>query len=175
MSLREWANVFRDELRAFEVLRDTLRTHPERLADEEVRAGIQLTQSLLDGARRFVLQANAPAQREGLEAIVRQWLSEGGWKLVEHRGSGADIVAERAEERLVVEVKAGRSGLRNVDALIGQLLRLLRTEDASAVALAVPTDAVPSVLRIPLDIREQLSMRLLEVTSTGEVREHLLP
>ncbi len=107
MSLRGWANVFRDELRAFEVLRDTVRTHPERLADEDVRAGIQLSQSLLDGARRFILQANAHAQREAheLEATVRQWLSEGGWKLVEHRGSGADIVAERAEERLVVEVR----------------------------------------------------------------------
>lgn len=109
-----------------------------------------------------------------VEMAFRCWLQAAGWTLINERGSGADVIAERGGERLIGEVKghtAGNTGL-DMDTMFGQLLRRMKTDAATTYAVIVPTRSLTAVLRVPLEVRRRLGIRVFEVRDDDEVVEH---
>lgn len=97
----------------------------------------------------------APAREVDLELFARKWLAECGYKVVlAPARSGFDLLAERGEKKLVVEIKAvPRLTIEDVDALAGAAARLSwgDAEDVErpTVALMAPPEALgnsPSAL-----------------------------
>lgn len=110
-----------------------------------------------------------------VEAAFRRWLVGEGWCLVQQPGSWADVIATRGEARLVAEVK-GRTGSNmgiDVDTMFGQLLRRMDPGVATDWAVVVPSAGLSKVLRVPLDVRRRLGIRVFEVREDDSVIEHL--
>lgn len=111
-----------------------------------------------------------------VELAFKRWLQAAGWTLINEPGSWADVIAERGEERLIGEVKghtAGNTGL-DMDTMFGQLLRRMKPDAATTWAVIVPTRSLPAVLRVPLEIRRTLGIRVFEVRDDDEVIEHFV-
>jgi hypothetical protein len=77
---------------------------------------------------------------------------------------------------LVGEVKGytGSSTGLDVDTMFGQLLRRMRPGAATAWAIIVPTKSLPAVLRVPVEIRHRLGIRIFEVRDDSVVVEHIV-
>ena len=111
-----------------------------------------------------------------VEAAFKRWLSETGWRIVDEIGSWADVIAERGDERLIGEVKGhtgGSTGL-DIDTMFGQLLRRMTPGAATTWAVIVPTRSLTAVLRVPIDVRRQLAIRVFEVRDDDAVIEHFV-
>lgn len=111
-----------------------------------------------------------------VEHAFKQWLVAEGWRLVDDTGSWADVIAERGDERLIGEVKGntgGSTGL-DVDTMFGQLLRRMTPATATTWAVIVPTRSLTAVLRVPIDVRRTLGIRVFEVRDNDEVVEHFV-
>lgn len=110
-----------------------------------------------------------------VERAFKAWLEREGWRIVHEPGSWADVIAVRGEERLVGEVKGytgSNSGI-DVDTMFGQLLRRMELGAATTWAVIVPTRTLTAVLRVPIDVRRRLGVRLFEVRDDDSVAEHL--
>ena len=111
-----------------------------------------------------------------VEEAFKRWLVATGWRVIDDSGSWADVIAERGSERLVGEVK-GNTGPNNgldVDTMFGQLLRRMEPGSATTWAVIVPTPTLRAVLRVPLDVRRRLPIRVFEVRGDDQVVEHLV-
>ena len=111
-----------------------------------------------------------------VELAFKRWLKAAGWTLITEQGSWADVIAERGDERLVGEVKghtAGNTGL-DIDTMFGQLLRQMKPGAATTWAVIVPTRSLTAVLRVPLEVRHSLGVRVFEVRDDDEVVEHFV-
>lgn len=115
---------------------------------------------------------------KGSEAVVerafKNWLVATGWRLIDDSGSFANVIAERDDERLIGEVKgynAANTGL-DVDTMYGQILRRMEPDAATTWAVIVPTRSLKAVLRVPIDVRRLLGIRVFEVRDNDEVIEH---
>jgi hypothetical protein len=111
-----------------------------------------------------------------VEAAFKRWLQSEGWTIVSERSSWADVIAERGPERLIGEVKGytGTSIGLDVDTMFGQLLRRMDPGAATTWAVIVPSRSLTAVLRVPLEIRRRLGIRLFEVRDDDSVVEHLV-
>jgi hypothetical protein len=110
-----------------------------------------------------------------VERAFKQWLVSEGWRLIDERGSWADVIAERGEERLIGEVKGyTTSAGTDVDTMFGQLLRRMRPGAATIWAVVVPTRSLTAVLRVPLEVRRALGIKVYEVRDDDAVVEHLV-
>lgn len=111
-----------------------------------------------------------------VERAFKAWLEREGWRLVDEDGSWADVIAVRGDERLVGEVKGytGPNTGLDVDTMFGQLLRRMKPGVATTWAVIIPTRSLTSVLRVPLDVRRRLGIRVFEVRDNDEVVEHLV-
>jgi hypothetical protein len=112
---------------------------------------------------------------EPVARAFKAWLGREGWRLIDERGSWADVIAERGDERLIGEVKGytgGNTGL-DVDTMFGQLLRRMEPGAATTWAVVVPSRSLTAVLRVPLDTRRRLGIRVFEVRDDDTVVEHL--
>jgi hypothetical protein len=111
-----------------------------------------------------------------VELAFKRWLQATGWTLINEPGSWADVIAERGKERLVGEVKGhttGNTGL-DMDTMFGQLLRRMKPGAATTWAVIVPTRSLTTVLRVPLEVRRTLGIRVFEVRDDDEVVEHFV-
>jgi hypothetical protein len=108
-----------------------------------------------------------------VEAAFKRWLESEGWRVIAEAGSWADVIAERGDERLIGEVKGHTSstGL-DIDTMFGQLLRRMKPGAATTWALIVPTRSLTAVLRVPLDVRQRIGIRVFEVRDDDSVTEH---
>ena len=109
-----------------------------------------------------------------VEAAFKRWLEEEGWTLINEAGSWADVIAERGSERLIGEVKGhtgGNTGT-DMDEMFGQLLRRMRPGAATTWAVIVPTRSLKAALRVPIEVRQRLEIRLFEVRDDDSVLEH---
>lgn len=89
---------------------------------------------------------------------------------------GPDVIAQRGDERLIGEVKgytAGNTGL-DIDTMFGQLLRRMKPGAATTWAVIVPSRSLIAVLRVPVEIRSALGIRVFEVRDNDEVVEHFV-
>jgi hypothetical protein len=68
-SLREWRSRFADEIASLVGLRPILTYAPERLSDEELRAGIALGRRLLDAANSFL-------SHKAIETRALEWVAD---------------------------------------------------------------------------------------------------
>lgn len=118
---------------------------------------------------------HGPGSEAPVEAAFKRWLEESGWTITSEPGSWADVIAERGGERLVGEVKGytAATGL-DVDTMFGQLLRRMTPGAATTWAVVVPTRSLRAVLRVPLEVRTTLGIRVFEVRDDDEVVEHLV-
>jgi hypothetical protein len=113
---------------------------------------------------------------EPVERAFKAWLVATGWQLITDAGSWADVIAERGDERLIGEVKgytAGNTGL-DVDTMFGQLLRRMEPGAATTWGVVVPTLSLSKVLRVPIDVRRALGIKVFEVKDDDEVVEHFV-
>jgi len=98
------------------------------------------------------------------------WLKRNDWT-VRREVDFTDVYAERGDERLYAEAK-GRTaspGL-DVDTLYGQLLRRMSDPKPGArYAVVVPTTALGAALRVPIWVRDRLSVDVYEVDDDAEV------
>ena len=111
-----------------------------------------------------------------VELAFKNWLVANGWRLIDDSDSWADVIAERGDERLIGEVKGhtgGSTGL-DVDTMFGQLLRRMTPAAGTTWAVIVPTRSLTAVLRVPIDIRQRLGIRVFEVRDNDEVVEHFV-
>ena len=111
-----------------------------------------------------------------VERAFKRWLEETGWTLIDEAGSWADVIAQRGDERLIGEVKgytAGNTGL-DIDTMFGQLLRRMKPGAATTWAVIVPSRSLTAVLRVPIEIRSTLGIRVFEVRDNDEVVEHFV-
>ena len=111
-----------------------------------------------------------------VELAFKRWLESQGWRLTNEARSWADIIAERGNERLIGEVKGhtgGNTGL-DIDTMFGQLLRRMTPDAATTWAVIVPTRSLAAVLRVPIDVRKRLGIRVFEVRDNDEVIEHFV-
>lgn len=111
-----------------------------------------------------------------VERAFKRWLEETGWTLIDEAGSWADVIAQRGDERLIGEVKgytAGNTGL-DIDTMFGQLLRRMKPGAATTWAVIVPSRSLTAVLRVPIEIRSALGIRVFEVRDNDEVVEHFV-
>lgn len=111
-----------------------------------------------------------------VERAFKRWLTATGWRVLEDHGTWADVVAERGDDRIVAEVKGytgSNTGL-DVDTMFGQLLRRMEPGEATVYAVVVPTRSLTKVLRVPLDVRRRLGIRVFEVQDDDTVVEHLV-
>jgi hypothetical protein len=111
-----------------------------------------------------------------VERAFKAWLVATGWRLISDAGSWADVIAERGDERLIGEVKgytAGNTGL-DVDTMFGQLLRRMEPGAATTWAVVVPTRSLSKVLRVHLDVRRALGIKVFEVRDDDEVVDHIV-
>lgn len=111
-----------------------------------------------------------------VERAFKRWLEETGWTLIDEAGSWADVIAQRGDERLIGEVKgytAGNTGL-DIDTMFGQLLRRMKPGAATTWAVIVPSRSLTAVLRVPIEIRSALGIRVFEVRESDEVVEHFV-
>ncbi len=109
-----------------------------------------------------------------IETAFKRWLIETGWQIVTDPGSWADVIAVRGQQRLVGEVKGytgSNTGL-DVDTMFGQLLRRMKPDDATIWAVVVPTRSLPAVLRVPIEVRQQLGIHVFAVDEDDMVQEH---
>lgn len=109
-----------------------------------------------------------------VERAFKQWLRDAGWRVIDGHGTWADVVAERGRERLLAEVKGytgSNTGL-DVDTMFGQLLRRMEPGAATTWAVVVPTRSLTAVLRVPIDVRRRLGIRVFEAKDDDEVVEH---
>jgi hypothetical protein len=111
-----------------------------------------------------------------VERAFKSWLQRGGWRLINEASLLADVIAERGDERLIGEVKGhtgSNSGL-DIDTMFGQLLRRMTPGAATTWAVIVPTRSLTAVLRVPIDVRRRLGIRVFEVRDDDEVIEHFV-
>ncbi len=111
-----------------------------------------------------------------VELAFKRWLEATGWTLISEAGSWADVIAERGDERLIGEVK-GHTGANtgiDVDTIFGQLLRRMTPGAATTRAVIVPTLSLTKVLRVPIETRRALGIRVFEVRDNNEVVEHFV-
>ncbi len=111
-----------------------------------------------------------------VERAFKQWLEETGWTLIDEAGSWAEVIAQRGDERLIGEVKgytAGNTGL-DIDTMFGQLLRRMKPGAATTWAVIVSSRSLIAVLRVPIEIRSALGIRVFEVRDNDEVVEHFV-
>jgi Holliday junction resolvase len=111
-----------------------------------------------------------------VERAFKAWLVDEGWTLVNEAGSWADVIANRGRERLIGEVKGytgSNTGL-DVDTMFGQLLRRMEPDAATTWAVIVPTLSLTKVLRVPIDVRRALGIKVFEVREDDSVVEHLV-
>ena len=111
-----------------------------------------------------------------VERAFKAWLVAEGWTLVNEADTWADVIADRGGERLIGEVKGytgGNTGL-DVDTMFGQLLRRMEPGAATTWAVIVPTLSLTKVLRVPIDIRRALGIKVFEVRDDDSVVEHLI-
>ena len=111
----------------------------------------------------------------GDEARVVQafcvWLAEHGWHTrleVEH----VDVVADRGNQRLYAEAKGRTAALGlDVDTLYGQLLPRMPTDQVGTAvfAVVVPDSAVKAAERVPVRVRELLTIEIYGVDDVGAV------
>jgi len=115
--------------------------------------------------------AEAPVQ-----AAFETWLVGNGWLVDRAHGTWADVVATREDERLIAEVKGytGPNTGLDVDTMFGQLLRRMQPVATTTWAVVVPTRSLTAVLRVPIDVRRQLGIRVLEVRDDDGVVEHFV-
>ncbi len=108
-----------------------------------------------------------------VEAVFVRWLEGAGWEVTTQRDY-ADVVAERAGERLVAEAKGITSSAgTDLDTLYGQLLRRMTpSDDVTRYAVVVPDRLIPVALRVPAVVREQLNIRVYGVAMDDTVTEH---
>ncbi|MFE5703698.1 hypothetical protein [Rhodococcus koreensis] len=103
------------------------------------------------------------------------WLSSQGWT-VHAEVDVVDIVAEKDDRRLYVEVKAASTapGL-DVDTAIGQLVRRMPSEPDQSVAFALVVrdepGSVEAAVRAPQRVLDLLGMALYAVGEDGSVRQ----
>jgi len=109
-----------------------------------------------------------------VERAFKAWLETEGWRISDEPGSWADVIAIRGVERLVGEVKGytGSSIGTDVDTMFGQLLRRMEPGAATTWAVIVPSRSLTAVLRVPLDVRRRLGIRVFEVRDDDQVVEH---
>ena len=100
-------------------------------------------------------------ESEVVNALVR-WLTAEGWS-VRTEVDWADVVAERGDERLIVEAKGVTTapGL-DVDTLYGQLLRRM-ARPATRYALVVPETLISAAVRVPESVRHRLGVDVYAV------------
>lgn len=113
---------------------------------------------------------------EVVERAFKAWLVAAGWTLIKEAGSWADVIAERGSERLIGEVKGynqANTGI-DVDTMYGQLLRRMVPNAATTWAVVVPTRSLKATLRVPLEVRQALGIRVFEVKDDDEVVEHFV-
>ena len=111
-----------------------------------------------------------------VERAFKRWLEETGWTLIDEAGSWADVIAQRGDERLIGEVKgytAGNTGL-DIDTMFGQLLRRMKPGAATTWVVIVPSRSLTAVLRVPIEIRSTLVIRVFEVRDNDEVVEQFV-
>ena len=111
-----------------------------------------------------------------VERAFKSWLVAEGWTLINDARSWADVIAERGDERLIGEVKGhtgGNTGL-DVDTMFGQLLRRMEPGAATTWAVIVPTWSLTAVLRVPIETRRKLGIRVFEVCDDDSVVEHFV-
>lgn len=104
-------------------------------------------------------------------AVVR-WLLERGWDVSEGPRSGADLIAHRGAEHLVVEAKGHTAypGV-DVDTLFGQILRRIDpAAEMTRYAVAVPETLLHTVQRVDASILDRLDIAVLLVDDFGRVR-----
>lgn len=109
-----------------------------------------------------------------VEAAFKRWLEREGWTLINEAGSWADVIAGRGDERLIGEVK-GHTGANtglDMDTMFGQLLRRMTPGAATTWAVIVPTRSLKAVLRVPLEVRQRLEIRVFEIRDDDKVVEH---
>lgn len=58
--------------------------------------------------------------------------------------------------------------------MFGQLLRRMTPGAATTWAVVVPTKSLKWVLRVPLEVRRALGIRVFEVSDTDDVVEHFM-
>lgn len=111
-----------------------------------------------------------------VQAAFEAWLESDGWTIDRTHGTWADVIATRGAERLVAEVKGftGSSTGLDVDTMFGQLLRRMRPGAATTWAVVVPSRSLTAVLRVPVEVRRQLAIRVFEVRDDDSVVEHLV-
>lgn len=111
-----------------------------------------------------------------VERAFKQWLVANGWRLVNEAGSWADLIAERGDERPIGEIQgytAENTGL-DVDTMFGQLLRRMKPDAATTWAVIVPTRSLTAVLRVPIDVRRSLGIKVCEVRDDDAAVEHFV-
>ena len=67
----------------------------------------------------------------------------------------------------------GNTGL-DVDTMFGQLLRRMKPGAATTWAVIVPTLSLTKVLRVPIDVRRALDIKVFEVRDDDSVVEHFV-
>lgn len=104
--------------------------------------------------------------------VFSSWLRDQGWE-VETEVQLADVVAQRASERLVAEVKGTTTspGL-DVDTMYGQLLRRMDGTSATSYAVVVPEGLTTAALRVHQSVRRRLAIRVFSVDMDDNVTEH---
>jgi len=172
---RDWTRDFREELATFLNDANTLRHSPARLSDEQVESAVGLGERLVEAARRYAdhaSQAGLAGERGMIQTFAR-WLTAYGWT-VESRGTpgGPDLVAERSDERLVADIKAGTTlSMGSLDRSIGSLVRWSAALGATSGALVVPS---PAFSRLRDRDRNRLmvpGIRLFTIDERGVVQQ----
>lgn len=107
-----------------------------------------------------------------VEAAVIRWLLERGWDVRHGPQNGADLLAQRGSEHLVVEAKGHTSAPGvDVDTLIGQILRRIDPgAEMTRYAVAVPETLLRTIERVDAEVLARLDVDVLLVDDFGRVR-----
>jgi hypothetical protein len=101
----------------------------------------------------------------------RDCLVREGWTICSDR-SFADLLAERAGERLYVEAKGRTADIGlDLDTLYGQLLRRMPEQEIGTArfAVVVPTEGLAAAIRVPGRVRRLLGIDVYSVDDVGRV------
>jgi hypothetical protein len=123
------------------------------------------------GIHAKIVVMNTGREADVVEVFVA-WLERDGWHVTTEVG-GADVVAERGDQRLVAEAKGITSspGL-DIDTLYGQLLRRMTELESTTYGVVVPEQLIQAASRVSKEVRARLKIRLFGVDVDDAVREH---
>jgi hypothetical protein len=127
----------------------------------EVKASRERTLSKLGGA-----QPQVRGDETQVVNAFRAWLESEGWT-VAAEVAFADLVADRAGQRLYVEVASPEV---DVDAMYARLRRApLADSESARFAIVVPENALDAVLGVRSRVRDKLRVEVYAVSESGIV------